>query len=90
MAVTMQGIQNPPGTLPVSPRKADSTAAHSRVTPTVTALEKRGASAGVTSSTARHSARAVYSRGISGSAVMSPHLRCNRSGRQERPCAWGG
>ena len=90
MAVTMQGIQNPPGTLPVSPRKADSTAAHSRVTPTVTALEKRGASAGVTSSTARHSARAVYSRGISGSTVMSLHLRCNRSALQGRPCAWGG
>jgi len=90
MAVTMQGIQNPPGTLPVSPRKADSTTAHSRVTPTVTALEKRGISAGVTSSTARHSARAVYSRGISGSAVMSLHLRCNRSGRQEKPYAWGG
>lgn len=33
MAVTMQGIQSPPGTLPVSPRKADSTAAHSRVMP---------------------------------------------------------
>ena len=90
MAVAMQGIQSPPGTSPVSPRKADSTAAHSRVMPTVTALEKRGISAGVTSSTDRHSARAVYSRGISGSAVMSPHLRCNRSGRQERPCAWGG
>ena len=90
MAVTMQGIQNPPGTLPVSPRKADSTAAHSRVMPTVTSLEKRGASAGVTSSTARHSARAVYSRGISGSTVMSLHLRCSRSVRQEKPYAWGG
>ena len=41
MAVTMQGIQSPPGTSPVSPRKADSTAAHSRVIPPVTALEKR-------------------------------------------------
>ena len=90
MAVTMQGIQSPPGTLPVSPRKADSTAAHSRVMPPVTALEKRGASAGVNSSTARHSARAVYSRGISGSAVMNPHLRCSRSVRQEKPYAWGG
>ena len=90
MAVVMQGIQSPPGTLPVSPRKADSTAAHSRVIPTVTALEKRGISAGVTSSTARHSARAVYSRGISGSAVMSLHLRCSRSVRREKPCAWGG
>ena len=46
MAAAMQGIQSPPGTSPVSPRKADSTAAHSRVTPPVTALEKRGASAG--------------------------------------------
>ena len=90
MAAAMQGIQSPPGTLPVSPRKADSTAAHSRVMPPVTALEKRGASAGVNSSTARHSARAVYSRGISGSAVMSLHLRCNRSVRQEKPYAWGG
>ena len=88
MAVTMQGIQSPPGTSPVSPRKADSTAAHSRVIPPVTALEKRGASAGVNSNTARHSA--VYSRGISGSAVMSLHLRCNRSVRQEKPYAWGG
>ena len=86
----MQGIQSPPGTLPVSPRKADSTAAHSRVIPPVTALEKRGISAGVTSNTARHSARAVYSRGISGSAVMNPHLRCSRSVRQEKPCAWDG
>ena len=90
MAAAMQGIQNLPGTLPVSPRNADSTTAHSRVIPPVTALEKRGASAGVTSSTARHSARAVYSRGISGSAVMNPHLRCSRSALQERPCAWGG
>ena len=90
MAVTMQGIQSPPGTSPVSPRKADSTAAHSRVIPPVTALEKRGASAGVNSSTARHSARAVYSRGISGSAVMSLHLRCSLSGWQESSCAWGG
>ncbi len=39
MAAAMQGIQSPPGTSPVSPRKADSTAAHSRVTPPVTALE---------------------------------------------------
>ena len=90
MAIIMQGIQSPPGTLPVSPRKADSTTTHSRVTPTVAALEKRGASAGVNNNTARHSARAVYSRGISGSTVMSPHLRCSRSVRQERPCAWGG
>lgn len=90
MAVTMQGIQSPPGTSPVSPRKADSTAAHSRVIPPVTALEKRGASAGVNSSTANTSASAVYSRGISGSAVMSLHLRCSRSVRQEKPYAWGG
>lgn len=39
MAVAMQGIQNLPGTLPVSPRNADSTAAHNRVTPAVTVLE---------------------------------------------------
>ena len=90
MAVAMQGIQNLPGTLPVSPRNADSTAAHNRVTPAVTVLEKRGTSAGVISSTDRHSARAVYSRGMSGSAVMNPHLRCNRSVPQERPYAWGG
>ena len=90
MAVTMQGIQSPPGTLSVNPRKADSTAAHSRVAPTVTTLEKRGISAGVTSSTDRHSARAVYSRGMSGSVVMNPHLRCSRSVPQERPYAWGG
>ena len=46
MAVTMQGIQSPPGTLPVSSRKADSTAAHSRVMPPVTALEKRAQAPG--------------------------------------------
>ena len=90
MAAAMQGIQNLPGTLPVSPRNADSTAAHNRVTPAVTILEKRGTSAGVISSTDRHSARAVYSRGMSGSAVMNPHLRCSRSVPQERPYAWGG
>ena len=90
MAVTMQGIQSPPGTLPVSPRKADSTAAHSRVIPPVTALEKRGASAGVNSSTANTSASAVYRRGMFGRIMPFPPRRCSLSGWQEKPYAWGG
>jgi len=90
MAATMQGIQKGPGTLPVSPKKADSTTAHTMVMATVALRENRATSPGVNSSTARHSARAVYSRGMSGSAVMNPHLRCSRSVPQERPYAWGG
>ena len=78
MAVTMQGIQKGPGTLSVSPKKTDSTTAHTRVIAAVALRENRATSPGVNSSTARHSARAVYSRGISGSAIRTPPLQCNR------------
>lgn len=44
MAATMQGIQKGPGTLPVSPKKADSTTAHTRVMATVALRENRATS----------------------------------------------
>ena len=53
MAATMQGIQKGPGTLPVSPKKADSTTAHTRVMATVALRENRATSPGVNSSTAK-------------------------------------
>ena len=70
MAAAMQGIQSPPAHRPSAPERPTAPPPQQGDAPG-DRPRKAGASAGVNSSTARHSARAVYSRGISGSAVMS-------------------
>ena len=65
-AVTMQGIHQASGTLPVSCKKIPSPASQAALQSSVAARPKRGRSASRYMVQASHSASAVYSRGISG------------------------